>query len=388
MKRIAIIAAQRTPIGSFQGQFSPLSAPQLGSAAIKAALNQTTPLTIDEAFIGNVLSAGIGQAPARQAVLGAGLPNSVPCTTVNKVCGSGMKAIMLGCDAIANGQADSVLAGGMESMTNAPYLLPTARAGMRMGNQTALDSMIHDGLWDPYGDKHMGQCGETCAEKYKFTREGQDGFAIESLQRARRAQEEGFFKEEIAPVTVKTRKSETTFDTDEQVGLSKIDKIPTLRPAFKKDGTITAANASSISDGAAAVILVPEDKLTDAMQPLAFITGYTSHAQEPEWFTTAPVGAIQKLLMQLNLGTHDIDLWEINEAFAVVTMAAMHDLKLDHIHVNVHGGATALGHPIGCSGARLVVTLLAALRTHKKKRGIASLCIGGGEATALCLEAP
>ncbi|MGK5092472.1 acetyl-CoA C-acyltransferase [Deltaproteobacteria bacterium TL4] len=389
MKKVAIVAAKRTPIGAFQGQFSSLTAPQLGSVAIKAAVVQSglSGTAIQEAYMGNVLSAGVGQAPARQAVLGAGLPYAVQCTTVNKVCGSGMKAIMLAANAIRLGEADIIIAGGMESMSNAPYLLPGARNGMRMGHQSTIDSMIFDGLWDPYGDKHMGLCGELCAEKYQFTREAQDAFTLKSLERAKAAIENGAFQAEIAGVTVETKKGKTEFGVDEQPGLAKADKIPALRPAFKKDGTITAANASSINDGAAALILVSEEKVRELrLTPLAWITGQAAYAHEPEWFTTAPISAINALMKQTGKAVTDVDLWEINEAFAVVTMAAMTDLKLDHAKVDVHGGATALGHPIGCSGTRIVVTLLYALRKLGKRLGVASLCIGGGEATALSIE--
>ncbi|MGK0290228.1 MAG: acetyl-CoA C-acetyltransferase [bacterium] len=391
MKRVAIVAAKRTALGAFQGQFASVPAPQLASFPIKACLEQAglKGEQIDEAFMGNVLSAGVGQAPARQAVLAAGLPKSVITSTVNKVCGSGMKTMMMGADAINAGSADIVIAGGMESMSNAPYLLPKARTGYRMGNQQVVDGMVHDGLWDPYGNVHMGNGGELCAEKYGFTREDQDEFALESLKRASVAIETGAFNEEITPVTVESRKGSKTFSVDEQPGLARPDKIPALRPAFKKDGTVTAANASSINDGAAVVILASEEKVKElGLTPLAWITGQATYAHEPDYFTTAPVYAMQKLLKNIKLKASDIDLWEVNEAFAVVTMAATKELKLDPETVNVNGGATALGHPIGCSGTRVLVTLLYAMKQQDKKRGIASLCIGGGEGIALSIELP
>ncbi|MGB9429946.1 MAG: acetyl-CoA C-acyltransferase [Gammaproteobacteria bacterium] len=387
---VVILSARRTAIGSFQGQFAPVSAPQLGAAAIQAAVADAhvKPEEIGEVIMGCVLPAGLGQAPARQASLGAGIPKSVGCTTINKVCGSGMKAVMMAHDLIAAGSAGIVLAGGMESMTNAPYLIPGARAGLRMGHQQILDHMFFDGLQNPYDGQMMGVFGEMCAEKFHFTREQQDAFAIESVKRAQHAVKAGTFKAEVAPVMVKDRKGERVVDTDEEPGRCDIGKIPTLKPAFKKDGgTVTAASSSSISDGAAALMLMRESEAKKrGLKPLARILGHASFAQEPAWFTTAPVGAIDKLQKKLGWSEKDVDLYEINEAFAVVAMAAMKELHLPHAKVNVNGGACALGHPIGCSGARLMVTLLHALKERKLKRGIASLCIGGGEATAIAIE--
>jgi len=387
---IVIVAARRTAIGSFQGQFATVSAPQLGAAAIKAAVADARikPEDISEVIMGCVLSAGLGQAPARQASIAAGVPKSVGCTTINKVCGSGMKAVMMAHDIIAAGSADIAVAGGMESMTNAPYLIPGARAGLRMGHQQILDHMFFDGLQNPYDGQMMGAFGELCAEKFHFTREQQDAFAIESVKRAQHAVKAGIFKAEIAPLMVKDRKGERVVDTDEEPGRCDIGKIPGLNPAFKKDGgTVTAASSSSISDGAAALILMRASEAKKrGLQPLARILGHAGFAQEPAWFTTAPVGAIDKLQKKLGWSDTDVDLYEINEAFAVVAMAAMHELKLPHEKVNVNGGACALGHPIGASGARLLVTLLHALKARRLQRGIASLCIGGGEATAIAVE--
>ncbi|MBI1731925.1 MAG: acetyl-CoA C-acyltransferase [Gammaproteobacteria bacterium] len=386
---VVIVAAKRTPLGAFQGQFSSVSAPQLASAAIAAAVEQSDlkGTDINEAIFGCVLPAGVGQAPARQAVLGAGLPRSLPSTTVNKVCGSAMKATMLGFDQIRAGAADIVLTGGMESMTNAPYLLPKARGGYRLGHGQMLDHMFYDGLQNPYDNELMGVFAEKCAEKYSFSRAEQDAFAAESVRRAQRAVTGGEFKDEIAPVKVASKKGEQVIDQDETAMQCDIARIPTLKPAFKKDGTVTPANSSSISDGAAALILMRESEAQKrGVKPLARVLGHTSFAHEPEWFTTAPVSAIDKLQRKLEWSEKDVDLYEINEAFAVVTMAAMRDLKLPHDKVNVNGGACALGHPIGATGARIIVTLLYALKAHKLKRGIASLCIGGGEATALAVE--
>eukprot|EP01012_Entosiphon_sulcatum_P055236 TRINITY_DN768_c0_g1_i1.p1 TRINITY_DN768_c0_g1~~TRINITY_DN768_c0_g1_i1.p1 ORF type:complete len:394 (+),score=72.31 TRINITY_DN768_c0_g1_i1:40-1221(+) len=392
MQRVAIVGAKRTPLGAFQGSLAALTAPQLGAAAIIASLQQAAPLTaahIEECQMGNVLGAGIGQAPARQAALGAGLPQSVPCTTVNKVCGSGMKTIMNVVDAIRAGSLDIAVAGGMESMSNAPYLLPGARGGYRMGHRQVVDSMIHDGLWDPYDNVSMGNCGDICAKEYSFTRQDQDAYATETLRRAKAATASGAFKAEIVDVKTKGRKGEVTISKDEQPEQLVPEKIPTLKPAFNKDGTITAANSSSINDGAAALVLASERKVKElGLTPLAWVTGHGQHAQEPKWFTTAPAHAVRKVLAQLKLEAKDIDLWEINEAFAVVTMAAIRDLKISHDAVNIHGGACALGHPIGASGARIVVSLIYALQQQKKQRGIATLCIGGGEATALAIELP
>lgn len=389
MKRVAIVASKRTPIGSFQGQFSSLSATELGAIAIEAALKQAGVAgdQVDEVLMGNVISAGLGQAPARQAALKAGIPAGIPCSTVNKVCGSGMKTMIMGYQAILSNSADIVVAGGMESMTNAPHLLPMGRSGIRIGSSEILDSMMHDGLVDAYTNKSMGEFAEATAEKMEFTREQQDTYALESVKFAKEAIENGTFANEIVPVTVKSRKGEQTFEHDEQPSRVKEDKIPTLRAAFKKDGTVTAATSSSISDGGAATVLASEEKVNElGLTPLAWITAHSAHAQEPEWFTTAPVYALKKLLDREGLAASDVDLWEVNEAFAVVTMAAIKELGLDRNNVNVNGGATALGHPLGCSGTRIVVTLLNALTTQGKKRGIASLCIGGGEATAIAIE--
>ncbi|HZE42846.1 MAG TPA: acetyl-CoA C-acyltransferase [Steroidobacteraceae bacterium] len=386
---VVILSARRTPVGAFQGAFTTVTAPQLGAVAIKAALADSglAASQIDEVILGNVLSAGIGQAPARQAALGAGLPTSVPSTTVNKMCGSAMRAVMLGADQILAGSAQVVVAGGIESMTNAPYLLPKARAGYRMGNQEVIDHMFFDGLQSPWDGQLMGCFADATSEKYGFTRQAQDDFAAESVRRALAAVNQGAFKAEVAAVSAKTRKGEVVVDKDETPFTLDIAKIPTLKPAFKKDGTVTAASSSGISDGAAALVLTRESlAASKGLKPLARILGYTSFAREPEWFTLAPVGAIQKLLAQLNWLAKDVDLYEINEAFAAVPMAAMKDLSLDHAKVNVNGGACALGHPIGATGARILTTLLFALKARGKKRGIASLCIGGGEATAIAIE--
>jgi acetyl-CoA C-acetyltransferase len=386
---VVILAARRTPVGAFQGVFSTVTAPQLGAVAIKAAVADAgvPPSQIDEVIMGCVLSAGIGQAPARQAALAGGIPASVPATTVNKMCGSAMRAVMLGCDQILAGTAQVVVAGGIESMTNAPYLLPKARAGYRMGNQEVVDHMFHDGLQSPWDGQLMGCFAEATSEKYNFTRKAQDDFAAESVRRALAAITNGDFAAEIAAVTTKTRKGEVVIDKDETPFAVDIAKIPTLKPAFKKDGTVTAASSSGISDGAAALVLMRESHAAaQGRKPLARILGYTSFAREPEWFTLAPVGAVAKLLTQLDWQAKDVDLYEINEAFAVVSMAAMKDLGLDHAKVNINGGACALGHPIGATGARIMTTLVYALRARGKKRGIASLCIGGGEATAIAVE--
>jgi len=386
---VVILSARRTPVGAFQGALATLTAPQLGAVAIKAALADSgvTAAEVDEVIMGCVLSAGLGQAPARQAALGAGLPTSTPSTTVNKMCGSAMRAVMQGADQILAGNAQVVVAGGIESMSNAPYLLPKARAGYRMGNQEVLDHMFYDGLQSPWDGQLMGCFAEATSEKYAFTRQAQDDFAAESVRRALAAVNGGAFKAEVAPVTAKTRKGEVIVDKDETPFTLDIAKIPTLKPAFKKDGTVTAASSSGISDGAAAVVLARESFATSKnLKPLAKIMGYASFAREPEWFTLAPVGAMQKLLAQLNWSPKDVDLFEINEAFAAVPMAAMKDLSLDHAKVNVNGGACALGHPIGATGARILTTLLYALKARGKKRGIASLCIGGGEATAIAVE--
>lgn len=386
---VVIVGMARTPMGGFQGDFSAVKATELGAAAIRAAVERAglSGNDVDEVLMGCVLPAGLGQAPARQAAIGAGLPNSVPCSTVNKVCGSGMKTVMMGAAEIQLGAAGVVVAGGMESMTNAPYMLPNARSGYRLGHGSVVDHMFFDGLQDAYEGGLMGAFGENCADKYTFTREQQDDFAIESLRRANAAIEAGHFKAEITPVTVKGRKGDVVVEIDEQPGKARPDKIPALKPAFKKDGTITPANASSISDGAAALVMMRQSEAEKrGLKPIAVIKGSSQYAQEPEWFTTAPVGAMRNLLDQLSWSVDDVDLFEINEAFAVVTMAAMTELNIPHDKVNVHGGATALGHPLGASGARIIVTLLAALQTYGKKRGVASLCIGGGEATAIAVE--
>ena len=387
---IVIVGAARTPMGGMQGDFASLAASDLGAVAIKAAVERAgvRPDEVQEAIMGNVLPAGQGQAPARQAALKAGLPLSVVCTTVNKMCGSGMKAAMFAHDLIAAGSNDIVVAGGMESMTNAPYLMPKARSGYRMGHQIVQDHMFLDGLEDAYEKgRLMGTYAEDCAAKFEFTREAQDHFALTSLARALAANDDGTFAWEIAPVTVTTKDGERVIDKDEQPAKASPDKIPTLKPAFRKDGTVTAANSSSISDGAAALVLMTRSTAEKrGWKPLAAILGHATHAQEPGLFATAPVGAIAKLYRSVGWTTRDVDLFEINEAFAVVTMAAMKEHAIPHERVNVHGGACALGHPIGASGARILVTLIGALRKHGKRRGVASLCIGGGEATAMAIE--
>jgi len=389
MSSIVIAAAKRTAIGSFLGQFNGVPATTLGATAIAAAVEQSgIPASdVSEVIMGCVLPANLGQAPARQAALAAGLPNAAGCTTLNKVCGSGMKAIMLGHDLIKAGSASVVVAGGMESMSNAPHMVPNSRTGNRYGNFQLVDHMAWDGLTNPYDGQGMGMFAEATADKYSFTRQQQDDYAIESVKRALAAQANGAFDEEIVPVKVASRKGEVEFSQDEQPGKSNIEKIPTLRPAFKKDGSVTAASSSSISDGAAAVVLLDSEEAAKRnVQPLARIVAHATHSQEPQWFTTAPVGALQKVLDKAGWKVEDVDLFEINEAFAVVAMAPLHDLGIAHENVNVNGGACALGHPIGASGARLVVTLVNALRKRGGKRGVAALCIGGGEATALAIE--
>lgn len=387
---IVIVSVARTPMGGFQGDFNALTAPQLGAAAIKAAVARAgiKPEQVEEVVFGNVLQAGIGQAPGRQAALGGGLPLSVGCTTINKMCGSALKAVMMVHDSLLAGAYEIGLAGGQESMSNAPYLLPKARGGYRLGHGQMIDHMFFDGLEDAYQKgRLMGTFAEECAESYGFTREAQDAFAIQSTTRAQKAINEGLFKWEITPVTVAGRKGDVVVDKDEQPLKAQIDKIPGLKPAFKKDGTVTPANSSSISDGAAAVVLMKASKAAAlGLKPIAKIVGHTTHAQEPNLFTTAPVFAMEKLLKKNGWNVAEVDLWEINEAFAVVTMAAIHDLKLDPAKVNVHGGACALGHPIGASGARILVTLIGALKQYGKTRGVASLCIGGGEAVAVGVE--
>ncbi|APX16174.1 acetyl-CoA acetyltransferase [Phaeobacter inhibens] len=388
MKTVVIAGAARTPMGGFQGMYDGVAAAELGGSAIRAALAGAGATTVDEVLMGCVLPAGQGQAPARQAGFAAGLGEEVPATTLNKMCGSGMKAAMMAYDQIALGQAETMIAGGMESMTDAPYLLPKMRNGARLGHGQVVDHMFLDGLEDAYDKgRLMGTFAEDCAETYQFTREAQDEYALTSLSNALAAQESGAFDAEIAPVTVKTRKGETVTDADEQPKSARPDKIPTLKPAFRKDGTVTAANASSISDGAAALVLASEDAAeAQGLTVRARIMGHASHAQAPGLFTTAPVPAAKKLMAQLGWTVSDVDLWEVNEAFAVVPMAFMHEMGLPRDKVNVNGGACALGHPIGASGARIMVTLLNALEKRSLKRGIAAICIGGGEGTAIAIE--
>ena len=387
---IVITGMARTPMGAFQGVLKDVSCAQLGATAIRGALKRSgiESESVSEMIMGCVLPAGQGQAPARQAALGADMPLSVCCTTVNKMCGSGMKSAMLAHDLLLGGEERILVAGGMESMTNAPYLLPRARSGMRLGHGEVVDHMFLDGLEDAYDrGKLMGSFAEATASHYGFSREAQDAFAIRSLTRAKKAIEAGVFDEEVVSVTIQGRKGDTLVETDETPLKANLEKIPTLKPVFSKDGTVTPANSSSISDGAAALVMMRESTaLERGLLPLARILGHSEHAHEPAWFTTAPVSAIQKLLEKLGWNARDVDLYEVNEAFAVVTMAAIQDLELDPEKVNVHGGACALGHPIGASGARILVTLLAALKHHRKRRGLASLCIGGGEATAMAVE--
>ncbi len=389
MTDIVIVGAKRTPIGSMLGQFTGVPTPTLGATAITAALEHAgvTPDLVDEAIIGCVLPAGLGQAPARQASRAAGIPDSAGCVTINKVCGSGMQAVMYGHDLIKAGTATFVVAGGMESMTNAPHLLNGSRTGIRYGSTEMLDHMAWDGLTNPYDGKSMGVFGDIASTKYGFTREDLDAYAVESATRAKQAIASGAFKAEIAPVTVQTRKGETTFDTDEAPGKIQPEKIPTLRAAFGKDGLLTAASSSSISDGAAALVLTSAEEASKrGLAPLARIVAHGRHSQAPEWFTTAPVTAIQNVLDKAGWSVEDVDLFEVNEAFANVAMAPMKDLGIPHDRLNVNGGALALGHPIGASGARLIVTLIHALKARGLKRGVASLCIGGGEATAIAVE--
>ncbi len=393
MNDVLILSTVRTPIGSFLGSLSSLGAPQLGSIAIRAALERASlaPEDVEHVWFGNVLQAGIGQAPARQAALAAGLPTGTGCITVHKVCGSGLRAVMDGANALRTGEFSVVVTGGMESMSNTPYLLPKGRTGYRMGHAQLLDSMISDGLWDPYKNVHMGSCAELCAAKYGFAREAQDAYALESYQRARRANEAGDFNAEFAPVSIEGKKGVTVVDRDEEpfaTPLEKLEKMGSLKPAFQKDGTVTAANASKINDGASAVVLATEEAaVARKARPVARIVAQASHAQEPEWFTTAPVAAARKAAERAGLSLGEIDLFEVNEAFAVVAMAFIKDLDLDPNRVNVNGGAVALGHPIGASGARILTTLVHALRARKKKYGLASICIGGGEAVAVVVEA-
>ncbi len=386
---VVIVSAKRTPLGAFQGALAPVSAPQLGTAAARGALEAAgvQGSDIQEVVFGCVLPAGLGQAPARQAALGAGVPASVPATTLNKMCGSGMKAVMVAADQIRLGDIEVALAGGLESMTNAPYLLLKARSGYRMGHGELLDHMFYDGLQSPFDGKLMGCFADATAAKYGFSRADQDAFAAESVRRALHAVESGDFDAEVTPVTVKSRKGETVVSRDETPFTCDIDKIPSLKPAFGKDGTVTAASSSSISDGAAALVLMRESTAkARGLTPLARVLACASHAQEPEWFTTAPVGAIKKTLAKLGWKPHDADLYEVNEAFAAVTMAAMRDVDIDHARMNVNGGACALGHPVGATGARILTTLVHALARRNARRGIASLCIGGGEAVAIAVE--
>lgn len=389
MSDVVIVAAKRTPVGSFLGQLSSFSAPALGSKAIAAAVAQASlnGTEIDECIMGQVLTAGSGQAPARQAVLGAGLPNSIACMTINKVCGSGLKSVMMAADSIRLGSTQIAIAGGQEAMSQVPFLLENARSGYRMGNQNVVDSMIKDGLWDPYNNWHMGNAAELCVREYKFTRQEQDAFAVASYQKAQKAQAESYFQNEITGLEISSRKGTIEIKQDEEPSKVLWDKIPTLKPAFDKEGSITAANASKINDGAAALVLMNEAVAQKkGLQPLARIVAHATYAQDPKWFTTAPVGAIKKSLEAASLKVSDIDLWEINEAFATVTMAAIKEFSIPEERVNVHGGAIAIGHPIGASGARILTTLIHALHLHKKKRGLATLCIGGGEAVSLIVE--
>ena len=389
-RQVVIAGGKRTPVGAFQGSLATVPATRLGATAIQAALEVSgvSGDSVDEVIMGNVLSAGQGQAPARQAALYAGLPKSVECLTINKMCGSGLKAVMLASQAIQCGDAEVIVAGGMESMSLSPFLIPRAKTGLQLGHTELVDSIITDGLWDVYNDKHMGSCAETCVRKYQFTREEQDEFARESYTRAQNAQRDGIFSKEIVPVEIKDRKgnlSEVTEDDEPQ--RANFEKMTKIRPAFEKDGTVTAANASKINDGAAAVVMMSAEKAADlGVKTVARIVAQASFSQEPEWFTTAPVRAIRKVLDKSGLTVDDINLFEINEAFAAVTMAAEKDLGLDHDKVNIHGGAVALGHPIGASGARILVTLLNAMESRKAKLGLATLCIGGGEASAVIVE--
>lgn len=389
MSEVYIYSAKRTPIGAFNGSLSGVPATRLGSLSITAALQDSgfAPEQVDQCIMGNVLSAGNGQAPARQAALGAGLPDSVACMTINKVCGSGLKAAMLGADAIRLQSAKVAVVGGMENMSQSPHLMPKSRIGYRMGQVTLEDSMIKDGLWDPYNNLHMGNLAEMCAQKYDLSREAQDAFAIASYQKAQQAQADGRFNNEHVAVEIAGRKGTTVVDSDEEPQKARFDKIPELRPAFEKDGTITAGNASKLNDGGAALVLAHGSLSADtSAKPLAKIVGYASFSHDPTWFTTAPVYAMQKLLKQAGKAPTDIDLYEINEAFAVVTMAAQKELGLKDEQINIHGGAVALGHPIGASGGRILTTLAHALHAHDKTFGVASLCIGGGEAVAMLIE--
>ena len=390
MKEIVILSATRTPIGNFQSALASSPASRLGATAIMGALVEAgvSPEHVTDVLMGNVLQAGQGQAPARQAALYAGLPAAARAVTIHKVCGSGLQAVMQGSQMLATGMGEFVVAGGMENMSQAPYLMPKARDGYRLGHQQVIDSLIIDGLWDPYNDIHMGNCAEKCAAEYKFTREAQDAYAIESFQRANAAQKSGRFAAEITPVEIKDRKGNMTkVELDEGPAKVNYDKVPQLKPVFQKDGTITPANASSINDGAAALVLAPlEAAARHGLKPIARLVAFGGHAQEPMWFTTAPVQATKNALTSAGWSVGDVDLWEVNEAFAVVPMAFMRELGVPHDKVNVDGGAIALGHPIGCSGARIIVTLIASLKARGLKRGVAAICIGGGEGLAVCVE--
>ena len=387
---IVIVSAKRTPVGSFQGSLSSISASELGSIVIKSIIDETGIETdiIDEVIMGNVLSAGQGQAPARQAAISAGLPNSVQCLTINKMCGSGLKSVMLAAQAIQSGDANIIIAGGMENMSQAPYLLPKGREGLRLGHDQIIDSMIIDGLWDVYNDKHMGVCAEICASEKNYTRESQDLFAKESYVRAQAAQSNGFFNNEIVPVMINKKKGDPIIvETDEEPKRANFEKMKLLKPVFNQNGTITAANASKINDGAAALLVMTRERANEiGLQVMATIVSQSSSAQAPEWFTTAPIGAISNIFQKESLNADNIDLWEINEAFAVVPMAAIEKFNLNHEKVNVNGGAIALGHPIGASGARILTTLIYSMKKLNVERGVASLCIGGGEASALLVE--
>jgi acetyl-CoA C-acetyltransferase len=390
MRDVVIVSVARTPFGSFQGALASIPAPKLGALVIEGALKRAgvQPNQVSEVIMGNVLTAGEGQAPARQAAIYAGIPKSVPALTINKVCGSGMKAIMLGTQSILLGDSDVVVAGGMENMSQVPFLLNNGRGGFRMGHQTLVDSMIHDGLWDPYHNQHMGNCAELCARERNFSRKEQDEYAVESFKRSLDAQKAGKFSSEIIPVELQGKKGEVQkFDTDEGPAKVQFDKIPALKPVFDKQGTVTAANASTINDGAAALVLMSADKAKElGLKPLAKVVSYGTNAQDPEWFTTAPAEAMKRAMKKANWQTKDVDLFEVNEAFAVVAMAAQKEMEIPKDRLNVWGGAISIGHPIGASGARIVVTLLSALRDKGLKRGVAGICIGGGEATALCIE--
>ncbi|MEC7935086.1 MAG: thiolase family protein [Candidatus Neomarinimicrobiota bacterium] len=386
---VVIVSAKRSPIGSFQGAISSISAPNLGSLIISNILEETTvdPFLVDEIIMGNVLSAGIGQAPARQAAIGAGMPDSVECLTINKMCGSGLKAVMLGSQAIQVNDANIIIAGGFESMSQSPYLVPKARAGYRLGHGNLIDSVIFDGLWDVYNDIHMGNCAEICARDRGYSIIDQNDFAKESYQRAINAQEIGAFNNEIVSIEVKNKNNTITFDNDEEPKKVNFEKMDTLKPVFEKDGTITAANASTINDGAACLLMMSENKASElGFKPLARIISQASAAQDPKWFTTAPIEAIKKVLTKVDLTVDDIDLWEINEAFAPVVMAVVDDYNLDYGKININGGAIALGHPIGASGARILTTLIHSLNQKEKSLGLATICIGGGEASAVIIE--